>query len=74
MGGGRWFEKIGSASAWARFLIIFKQRSLRHAWLGGIEWESPKAGTVEFTPTFKDAVPIRMEDRHSRLGEDNLAA
>ena len=24
-------------------------------------------------PTFEDAVPIRMDDRHSRLGENDLA-
>ena len=67
-------DKIGSASVWARFLIIFTRRWHRQAWLGGIEWESPEAGAVEFTPSFEDAVPIRMDDRHSCLGEHNLAA
>ncbi len=71
--GERWFEKIGSAPTWARCLIIFMQREHRQTWLGGVEWES-QAGTVKFTPTFEDAVPIGMDDRHSRLGENNLAA
>ncbi len=50
-GGERWFEKIGSASAWARFLIIFKQHGHRQTWLGGVEWEPPEA----FMPTFEDS-------------------
>ncbi len=32
----RWDKKIGSASAWARFLIFFRQRGHRQAWLGGL--------------------------------------
>ena len=66
-------KKIGSASAWARFLIIFIQRGHRQACIGGVEWESPKVGAVLFLPPLEDGVPIRMDERNSRLGEDDLA-
>ncbi len=69
-----WDKKIGSASAWARFLIIYIQCRHRAACLGGVEWESPKARAVVFPPPLEDDVPIRMDDRHSHLGEGNLAA
>ena len=72
--GGRWFEKIGSASAWARFLIIFTRRRHRQAWLGGGEWESPKAGTVSFPPPLEDGVTIGIDDGYLRLGEGDPAA
>jgi hypothetical protein len=72
--GERRHEKIGSASAWARFLIIFSQGGHQQAWLVGLEWESPEAGTILFLPSFEDAMPLWMDDRHSRLGEHNLAA
>ena len=72
--GGRWFEKIGSASAWARFLIIFTQRGHQQARIGGVEWESPKAGTVLFPPPLEDGVPIGMDDGYLRLGEDDPAS
>ncbi len=35
---------------------------------------SPEAGAILFLPSFKDAMPIWMDDRHSHLGEHNLAA
>jgi hypothetical protein len=72
--GERRREKIGSTSAWARFLIIFSQRGHQQAWLVGLEWESPEAGTILFSPSFEDAMPLWMDDRHSPLGEHNLAA
>ncbi len=54
--------------------MIFIQRGHRQACIGGVEWESPKAGAVLFLPPLEDGVPIGMDDRHSRLGEDYLAA
>ncbi len=72
--GERRHEKIGSTSTWARFLIIFSQRGHRQAWPVGLEWKSLEAGTILFLPSFKDAMPLWMDDRHSRLGEHNLAA
>ncbi len=67
-------RKNGSASAWARFLIFFRQCGHRQAWLVSLEWELPEAGAILFSPSFKDAMPIWMDDRHSCLGEHNLAA
>jgi hypothetical protein len=43
-------------------------------WHGGLEREAPEAGAVLFAPSVEDAVAIRMNDRDSMLGENNLAA
>ena len=46
----------------------------QQARIGGVEWESPKAGTILFPPPLEDGVPIGMDDGYLRLGEDDPAA
>ncbi len=43
--------KIGSAYAWARFFIVFKQCRQQQAWLVGFEREAPESGTLLFPPS-----------------------
>jgi hypothetical protein len=62
---------IGSASAWARLLIVDK---FQQDWHGGLEREAPETGAILFAPSVEDAVAIRMDDQDSMLGENSLAA
>ncbi len=41
--------------------------------MAGLEWESPEAGAIGFTPSLQDAMPVGMNDGHFRLGEDDRA-
>ncbi len=68
--GGRTFG-IGSAFAWAWLLIVGK---FWQDWHGGLEREAPEVGAILFVPSIEDAVAIRMDNRDSMLGENNLAA
>jgi hypothetical protein len=38
-----------------------------------LEWELPEARAVRFAPSPEDAMPVRMNDGHCRLGENDCA-
>jgi hypothetical protein len=54
--------------------INHRGKTRGRSWLGGLERETPETRAIMFAPSFEDAVAIRVDDRHSRLGENDLAA
>jgi hypothetical protein len=54
--------------------INHRGKTSGRSWLGGLERETPETRAIVFAPSFEDAVAIRVDDRHSGLGENDLAA